>query len=145
MNSLREQIASYLLVRRSFGFTLTKDEYLLGQFAGFIERQGSPEISADIVSQWAAWSGISKEWQRERLATLRRFLLWAHSFDPELLIPSLPAPGRGRHRPIPYLYSAEEIQRLMDFTSVFLSSTKAATFRTLIGLIACTGLRSTVE
>lgn len=141
MSALREQIADYLLVRRSFGFALTTDEYLLRQFAGFVERRGNAEISTDIVSEWAASSDGSTEWHRERLAKLRRFLLWAHSFDPELPIPAPPASCNGHRQPVPYLYSAEEIRRLMDYTSVFLSSAKASMFRTLIGLVSCTGLR----
>lgn len=141
MSALRERIADYLLLRRSFGFALAKDDYLLSQFAGFLERCDNPRISTDTVSGWVASSAESPGWRRERLATLRRFLLWAHSFDPDLPIPALPHPSTGHRQPVPYLYSAEEIRELMDCTSVFLSPAKAATFRTLIGLISCTGLR----
>src|SRR5262249_56208164 len=49
-------------------------------------------------------------------------------------------PGRS-HRATPYLYSTEEISTLMAVTTTLRGSHRTATYRTLIGLLAATGMR----
>jgi integrase len=46
-----------------------------------------------------------------------------------------------KSRPAPYLYRDEEIVALMRAAGALRPPLRAATFRTLIGLLACTGLR----
>jgi integrase len=42
---------------------------------------------------------------------------------------------------VPYLYTEEEIAALLDAAGALCTPHRAATFRTLIGLLAATGMR----
>jgi integrase/recombinase XerD len=55
--------------------------------------------------------------------------------DPAGLIPARTP------RAVPYLYTAAEVSALMDATSSLNSPLRAATYQTLIGLLAATGMR----
>ncbi|EQD73313.1 integrase/recombinase [mine drainage metagenome] len=46
-----------------------------------------------------------------------------------------------KYRPTPYIYSDAEIQSLMDASRALLPELRAATYETLVGLLASTGMR----
>ena len=66
---------------------------------------------------------------------------YLHALDPahEILLLD-PLPRRTR-RAVPYLYTDAEALASMDATSVYPTPHRAATMRTLIGLLAVTGMR----
>ena len=72
---------------------------------------------------------------------VRGFARHLHVIDPghEVPPPGL-LPGRS-HRATPYLYSDADIAALMAAARGFRSPLRAATFETLVGLLAVTGLR----
>ena len=141
MSVLRTRIEQYLRLRRSFGFTLNKDEYLLAQFASNMEDNGTDTITVDAALAWAVSAGGTLSWHADRLAVLRRFLLWAHAFDADLTVPPPGMLRQGSHRATPYLYSSEQIRDLVRCTGQFQPRLKSLTFATLIGLLASTGMR----
>jgi integrase len=74
---------------------------------------------------------------------VRSFAGYVHALDPAAADP-VPAgliPGRIPRR-VPYLYSGEETARLMAAAGTLPSPVIAASMRTLIGLMASTGIRS---
>ena len=85
----------------------------------------------------------ARAWHAQRLAAVRSFAGYVHAMDPAAAdpIPGGLIPGRIARR-VPYLYSGEETARLMAATAALPSPVLAASMRTLIGLLASTGLRS---
>jgi integrase len=76
-----------------------------------------------------------------RLSNVRLFAIHLHGIDPATQVPPADIlPGRS-HRATPYLYSAQEISALMTATTTLRGSHRRATYRTLIGLLAATGMR----
>ena len=76
-----------------------------------------------------------------RLSVVRRFAAHLHGIDPATEVP--PAnllPGRNC-RATPYLYSEEDIIALMTAAEALRTPHREATYRTLIGLLAVTGMR----
>ena len=52
--TLREELDSYLVARRSLGYKLTRSEYLLGQFCGWLAARGKPgSFTIDDAVAWA--------------------------------------------------------------------------------------------
>jgi integrase len=80
--------------------------------------------------------------QALRLSAIRCFARWASCQDPRIEAP----PGRllpaRPTRVAPYIYTAEEIRALLKAAGTLKPELRAETFRTLIGLMAATGIRT---
>jgi hypothetical protein len=53
MSTWHEHVEAYLGLRRRLGFKLVRDGRLLTDFAGFLEQNGAPSITADLAVRWA--------------------------------------------------------------------------------------------
>ncbi len=142
MNALRQALVDYLAVRRILGYRLARTEKLLAQFLAFVEDRGEGHLTTETALAWATLpTGAHRSWMSARLSAVRRFAIHLHGIDPATQVP--PAnilPGRAC-RATPYLYSAEEISALMTAAATLRGSHRKATYRTLIGLLAVSGMR----
>ena len=142
MIALEDRLAGYLAVRRALGYRLARAEKLLAQFIECINEQGETTITTDSALAWATLPpSTGSNWHAHRLSVVRGFAAHVHALDPahELISQDL-LPQRPR-RAVPYLYTDAEIRALMDATCVIATPHRAATMRTLIGLLAVTGMR----
>lgn len=143
MNRLREQVTNYLRLRRSLGYKLVEHERFLNQFMDYLEKQQATTITAANAMAWARLPiGVNPRWHGARLSAVRGFAVWAHAFDPGIQVPPTGLIPMGTTRATPYLYSQDQICALMDAAADLVPSVRAATFRTLIGLLAVTGMRA---
>lgn len=143
MSRLREQIADYLRLRRSLGYKLVEHERFLKQFLDYLEKQEATTITAENAVAWAKLpAGTNPRWHGARLSAVRGFAAWAHAFDPDIQVPPTGLLPMGSTRATPYLYSADQIWALMNAAADLVPSVRAATFQTLIGLLAVTGMRA---
>lgn len=138
---LRDALGDYLAVRRSLGFGLARDGLLLAQFVTFLEEAGATTVTAELAQAWIlSAAGASPSWLRMRLGVVRGFTRWLQASDPTVEVPPLGwlPPVR---RTVPYLYSDADIDALMRVARRARWPLSAATYETLIGLLAVTGLR----
>jgi len=142
---LREELADYLALRRSLGYRLARPEKLLGQFLNHLERVGQSTVTVAAALDWARLPATSasggSNWWAYRLSAVRGFATYLHAIDP---VHEVPATDLLPHRPLrasPYLYSDAEVAALIAATSTLRTPLRRATFTTLIGLLAVTGLR----
>jgi integrase len=114
MTTLREAVREYLTVRRSLGFKLHETGKLLLAFVEFMEEHRTSYITTRLALAWAQQPSTVQpaEWAH-RLSVVRTFARHRSATDPRTQIPPpglLPfQPKRAR----PYLYSEEEIRRLL--------------------------------
>jgi len=114
MNTLREAVKEYLTLRRSLGFKLHETGKLLPAFVRFLEGHRTTYITTRLALAWAQQPSTVQpaEWAH-RLSVVRTFARHRSATDPRTQIPPpglLPfQPKRAR----PYLYSEEEIRRLL--------------------------------
>jgi integrase/recombinase XerD len=143
MTDLRRQLADYLAMRRALGFKLERAGALLAQFVTFAEETGVDAITVEVALAWARLPlEASPIWVARRLEVLRPFARHLAVVDPtNEMIPTDLFTVRVARR-TPYLYSSEEIAALMEAARRLKNPLKAATFETLVGLLACTGLRA---
>ena len=142
MSRLSGHAADYLALRRALGFKLEKEGRLLPDFAAFAEAAGAGTVTVDLAVRWAAMpEGASPVWAAQRLSMLRGFARYLQTVEPAAQVP--PAgllPARNR-RVTPYIYSDADIDALMTAARALRNPLKAATFETLIGLLAASGMR----
>jgi integrase len=76
-----------------------------------------------------------------RLSMVRGFAVYLHSLDPTVVVPPADLLRHGNDRATPYLYSDTEIRALIAAAGMLQPGFRAATYQTLIGLLATTGIR----
>ena len=142
MSTLGQSVEDYLELRRALGYKLEAHGRLLPQFVEFLDQQHASAITTALALAWATQpAGASIVWWHQRLAVVRGFARYLQAADPRHEVPAedlLPAKFR---RAAPYLYSEADIERLMQAAAAMASPLKAATYQTLIGLLAVTGMR----
>src|SRR5207244_13503739 len=91
---------------------------------------------------WVNLAGVaSGNWRPIRLLVVRGFALYLHSLDATVEVPSADLIRHGPDRATPYLYSEAEIRGLLVAAGELRPRLRAATYQTLIGLLATCGLR----
>src|SRR4051794_12833658 len=134
----------YLAMRRALGFKLTTQGRQLMSFVDYCESRGSDRITSDLALEWATTtrSGSTHDgYLARRLMSVRIFARHYQTLDPDSEIPPEDALPHHKCRITPYLYSPGEIAALIDAAAQLTPPLRAATWQTLIGLLAVTGMR----
>ena len=114
MNTLREAVEEYLSMRRHLGFKLHDAERGLLDFVTFMEQRQARVITQALALAWAQLPmHVQPAHWAKRLSFVRGFARHRSATDPRTEVPSpglLPfQPKRAK----PYLYSDEEIRKLL--------------------------------
>jgi len=144
VSALRTTAEQYLAMRRALGFKLTTQGRHLMSFVSFYEDRGADHVTADLAIEWATRTtrGSNDEvYQARRLDVARIFARHLQALDPATEVPPDDVLSRRYRRIPPYLYSPQEITALMSAADSLQPALRAATWRTLIGLLAVTGMR----
>jgi integrase/recombinase XerD len=144
VSALRARAEEYLVMRHSLGFKLTTQGRHLMSFVRFCEERSADHVTADLAVEWATRTsrGSGNEvYQARRLDVVRIFARHLQALDPATEVPPDDVLSRRYLRIQPYLYSPAEIAALMNAADDLRPALRAATWRTLIGLLAVTGMR----
>ncbi len=117
MNKLRKAIHDYLALRRGLGFKLAKHEVALQEFATFLAGKHRARITTAFALEWATQHVHHQPhtWAA-RLSMVRGFARYWSATDPRTEIPPLSLLPSRPLRAQPYLYSKQEIRRLLQAT-----------------------------
>lgn len=141
MSSLSESLADYLRIRRQLGFELERAGRELAGFVAFLEQAGAERITSELALRWACQPDASPRYHSLRLGMVRGFAQYVATLDPQSEIPPADLLPSSLRRITPYLYSEREITELMAAAGALTPALKGATYRTIIGLLAVTGIR----
>lgn len=144
MSTLSTQLQRYIAIRREFGHDLSTTERALKRFAAFGDAQGALFVTTDLFLAWKKQFGAASDYTwTARLGMVRGFAAWAHAIDPGHEIPPAGLFPHPSPRPKPYIYSVDEIARLVQAAGRLPSDygLRGHTYAALFGLIAATGLR----
>ncbi|MGI9097604.1 MAG: tyrosine-type recombinase/integrase [Solirubrobacteraceae bacterium] len=143
MSDLRQALDDYLAVRRALGFQLRGYDRFLGDLVSDLERAQARAVTTELAVAWATKpTGVHLFRYKSRLSIARGFARYMQTIDADTQVPpSNLLAFRPRARPAPYLYSAAEIDALLQATDTLRPVLRAATYRTLLGLLAVTGMR----
>src|SRR5262252_7544257 len=137
-----EAIEAYLALRRATGFAMLNAEYLLKSFAAFATERGQTHVHMQTAIDWAA-RGPSVAQRDARLKAVCRFVRHVRVEDARHELPPANHFGARKTRRSPHIYSAAEIDRLIE-TALRLrpeGGLRSWTYATLIALLSVTGLR----
>ncbi|MEV0288892.1 tyrosine-type recombinase/integrase [Kribbella sp. NPDC050820] len=144
MSTLRENVTDYLAMRRAMGFKVEGLGKLLLSFVAFCEVRGATRVRTDLAVEWATSTikvHVNDALFARRMDAVRIFARYQHALDPATEIPPEGICNR-RYRPKePNVFSEAEILALLTASDALSPRFKAVTWRTLIGLLAATGMR----
>jgi len=147
MNTLRHAVKEYVALRRSLGFKLREAGNSLDAFVTFLEERHASYITQQLAVEWAQQPAQTQpaHWAR-RLCFVRGFARYRSATDPRTQIPALGLLPFHPKRARPYLYSEDEIRRLLGAARSLPCRYERGTLRPwvyycLFGLLSVSGLR----
>ena len=144
-HSLRAAVSFYLQSRRALGFALKAEGALLNNLvrhAQSVHHQGP--LTTQLALHWAQVPPPAHSLRRaRRLEVVRHFARFWAAFDPRTQVPPAGLFGPAYRRVPVHIYTAAELAALLAAARQLASpqSREPQTFSTLLGLLACTGLR----
>jgi integrase len=106
-----------------------------------MERADAEGVTTELALMWATSVRAHPHRWRRRLGVVRGFARYLSTINPATEIPPEDLLPATLPRVAPYLYSPAEIQALMASARGLSPRLRAATFETVIGLLAVSGLR----
>jgi integrase len=143
--TLQSYVEQFLNERRRLGFGSRSMGYALASFACYIDGLGiDGPLTVEVMAAWARCpkSGANTPitWAR-RLKVLRPFARWMQQFEPRTEVPDDAIFGCVDRRLTPHIYTTQEIADLLTAARRLRPRLRGATYETLFGLLAATGLR----
>jgi integrase len=147
MNTLHEALQEYLELRRGLGFKMREAAVLLPRFVAFMVERRAPSITTRLALEWVEQATTVRPAERaRRLVFVRGFARHRSATDPLTEIPSASLMPYRTSRARPYLYSEQDVRRLLAAalqmpTRWPSTPLRPWVFHCLLGLLSVTGLR----
>lgn len=144
-SSMLSAVNAYLVERRRLGYALMIEGEELLRFAKYADESGhNGPITTELAIRWAKLPVHANPlyWAR-RLDMVRRLAKHQIMSEPGTEIPPNGILGPSYRRPTPYIYTSDEISALLTEAARLgpPNGIRPHTYRTLFGLLVCTGLR----
>ena len=144
MKSLKRAVDEYFNYRCSLGFVLKNDKSILNQFVAYMKEKKATYVTSEHAIAFAKLNPqASRVWWAVRLGSIRRFAKYWFHMDTRTEIPTQCLGPSTYQRRAPYIYSDDEIKRILDrcMTSSSTSEIERYSYFTWYGLMALTGMR----
>jgi len=143
MSPLEQDLADYLQLRRSLGHELREARWLLPSLVAHLQEQELRTVTVQAALTWAQHlpTGKGRSVAPRRMTAARGFARYLSGSDPSTEVPPLgliPSWQRWRR---PFIYAPTDIDAILAEADKIVSPLRAATYQTLLGLLAASGLR----
>jgi integrase len=144
MSALAERAEEYLRLRHALGHDLAEAARLLPRFVAYLDGIDATTITVDAALAWAQQpnAGPGSNLPARRMTVARGFARHMAGIDPRTQVPPLGLVTYRKRWRAPFIYSAADVRALMaEAARSIPTPLRAATYQTLIGLLAATGMR----
>jgi integrase/recombinase XerD len=144
MTALAEALSDYLTLRNRLGHKLAESVRLLPRFVAWMDATGQSTVTVAAALEWCQLqpsTGPDSVVWPHRMTAVRGFARYLSGIDPATQIPPLGLLPERRHWAPPYIYTSDDIATLLRGARQLRSPLRAATYQTLFGLLAVTGMR----
>ena len=144
MTALAEHLDDYLQLRRTLGYKLADAHRVLPWFVAYLDDRNVEFVTIEMALAWSLAPAVpvGSVVPAARMMAVRGFARYLSGIDPRTEVP--PA-GTIRNRQLwrrPYVYTDADVLALIEQAhTVIAEPLRSATYQTLIGLLATTGLR----
>lgn len=147
MNTLRQAVREYLSMRRDLGFKLQEAGKGLHDFVAFMEQRRAAYVTQALALAWAQQpTNVQPAYWAQRLSFIRGFARFRSATDRRTQIPPPGLLPFRAKRARPYLYSDDELRRLLCAALQMpcryeRGELRPRVYYCLFGLLSVTGLR----
>ena len=144
MSALTEALSDYLALRNRLGHKLADAARVLPRFVGWMDATGQSTVTIAAAVQWCQLqpsTGPDSVIWAHRMTAVRGFARYLAGIDPATQVPPLGLLPERRHWAPPFIYTSDDIDTLLGEARRLRSPLRAATYETLFGLLAVTGMR----
>jgi len=144
MTALADALSDYLALRNRLGHKLAEAARVLPRFVAWMDDTGQSTVSIAAALEWCQQqpsAGPDSVIWPHRMTAVRGFARYLTGIDPATQVPPHGLLPERRHWSPPYIYTAEDIDTLLREARGLRSPLRAATYETLFGLLAVTGMR----
>lgn len=139
-----QTLMDYLALRRRLGHKLADAERVLDRFVVFLDFVGAETVTLDVALEFILDADLDPASTNpsRRLQAVRGFARYLVGIDPATQVPPAGIVSYRASRRAPYLFTDDEISLLMTTAAGSARTVqRAVMLRTLIGLLAVTGMR----
>lgn len=139
---LSDAVERHIALQRALGHKFHIQASLLRHFARAAAARGEDCVRSETAVAWAS-AAPSPRSRRDRFAVVRHFAQVMALEDPRYEVPPPRDFGRVRPRPLPHIFTPEEVERLLRAAAALepVGSLRPQTYATLFALLVATGLR----
>ena len=142
---LNDDVNRYITLRRTLGYKLVKAGRHLRAFARFAAGRGETHVRTASVLAWIETVARTPGARARRLTDLILLARFLYAEDPRHEVPRADLTPNRKTRPIPYIYTPDEIARILDGAGQLRhqkpNPLRRQLYVMLFGLIAATGMR----
>ncbi|MCE3018597.1 MAG: tyrosine-type recombinase/integrase [Pirellula sp.] len=147
-STMTSSVDQYIEYRRSLGYHIKTDAYLLRSFGQYADQVASGKpLTTQLALQWATLPNNCKRvYHAKRLDAVRSLSRYLAVFDARTEIPMAGLLGRSFERVSPHIYTPREVSALIQVSLTYQPSLRrdpstGQRNATVIGTLACTGMR----
>lgn len=144
MTVLEQHLDEYLRLRRTLGHKLADAHRLLPRFVTYLDQRSAEFVTIETALGWALEREmpVGSVVPADRMMIVRGFARYLSGIDPRTEVPPtgiIRHPHRWRQ---PFIYSDADVLAMIEQASLVIAQPlRSATYQTLIGLLATTGMR----
>jgi integrase/recombinase XerD len=144
MTVLEQHLDEYLQLRRTLGHKLGHAHRYLPRFVTFLDERGAEFVTIEAALAWSLAPAVpvGSVVPADRMMIVRGFARYLSGIDPRTEVPpagTIRHPHRWRR---PFIYSDADVLAMIEQARLVIAQPlRSATYQTLIGLLAITGLR----
>ena len=144
MTVLEQHLNEYLQLRRTLGHKLAEAHRVLPWFVSYLDEHDIEFVTIEAALAWSLERQVpvGSVVPSHRMMVVRGFARYMSGIDPRTEVPpagTIRKPNRWRR---PFIYSDADVLAMIEQARVVIPEPlRSATYQTLIGLLATTGLR----
>jgi len=141
--TMTSRVQDYLRQRRALGYHLHREGRQLLNFARYADRtRHRGPLSTTLALRWATLPrAADPAYHARRLDIVRVFGRHQAVREPATQVPPRHVLGPAFRRKTPHLFTARQLGQLLRRGGTLSGQLRPLTYRTLLGLLACSGLR----
>lgn len=144
MTTLAQHLDEYLQLRRTLGHKLAHAHRYLPRFVTYLDEHDAEFVTIEAALAWSLEPvvPVGSVVPADRMMVVRGFARYLSGIDPRTEVPPAGTIRHPKHWRRPFIYTDNDVLAMIEQARLLIPQPlRSATYQTLIGLLATTGVR----